>query len=190
MPKQQDAFREELRAAGKMTHFKGRVKQLRDDGMPKTESWLQAAKEYGYRDQPDEPDDTEDSEHDPRITVAQHIEDSFNMANNGSDGSPSCLPPVIAFALDNLHAIPNPYRPDTWLIEPGDAPSRAAWNYLMMAVANQATFLRIVTNEVRENHKQQTESHDKEHDDEYVDDPGIAEVEAMLEQYKSGSDTQ
>ena len=55
--------------------------------------------------------------------------------------------------FDNLHKIGHPLAPETWCIEPSEAPSPAAWNMLMMAANQKGQFMRLVFNEMTAVHK-------------------------------------
>jgi hypothetical protein len=159
MAQREDQFRDRLRSEGKMPAFKNRVKELREEGVPKADSWGQAAAEFGYVREMEQPE----NDHIPfntesLVKAVQSASEAFAPAETEvTETGAMTLPTEIQFAMDNMHRIGHPLDPNTWCIEPTEAPSAAAWSMLKMAVRNQAQFMRLVFGQLTESHKKAEE---------------------------------
>ena len=155
MSEREDQFREKLRTEGKMPAFKKRGTELREEGATKKDSWQLAASEFGYAADSEQPDcDDGSSNTESLMKAAKRASEAFDSAaTNSPHTSSATLAHEIQFALDNLPRIGHPSAPETWFIEPSEAPTPACWSMLMMAARNQSQFLRLAFNELTAAHK-------------------------------------
>jgi hypothetical protein len=155
----EDEFREKLRTEGKMPAFKKRVTELREEGATKKDSWHQAASEFGYVADTEQPacEDVASNSQALRAAAEKATEAFSAVESDATETISAPLSPEIQFALDNLHRIGHASLPDTWCIEPSEAPSAAAWSMLLLAVRNQAQFMRLVFGQLTESHKKAEE---------------------------------
>ena len=58
------------------------------------------------------------------------------------------LPSSVAWALNHVHLIGDPFDPSTWNVQPSQAPSTAAWNMLIYACEDRKGFMSKTISEM------------------------------------------